>query len=149
MIAQIEAGLAKYLEENVEALASDQTASYLARAATSSETLDAGQGYVIVRCAGTEFVPGSLDVCLAMLEVMTLTPVNVAGYTSSRQGDIEQALVNAFGQGSKSNISAAVDEFSGFEWTGHFAEGFREGKEAQYFRPYLPVKASLVRAPVP
>lgn len=147
MIAQIEAGLTAYLA-TVEALAAEG-ASYLARAATSSETLDSGKGYVIVRCAGTDFVPGSLDVCLAMLEIMTLTPVNVDGYNATRQGVIEQELVNAFAQANKAAISEAVAEACGFEWTGHYAEGFREGKEAQYFRPYMPLKVSLVRAAVP
>jgi hypothetical protein len=147
MIAQIETGLATYLA-TVAALEAEG-ASYIARASTSSETLNQGQGYVVVRCAGTDFVPGSLDVCLAMLEIMTLTPVNVDGYDATRQGVIEQALVTAFAQANNAAISAAVAAACGFEWTGHFAEGFREGKEAQYFRPYLPVKASLVRVPVP
>jgi hypothetical protein len=145
MIAGLEKGLADYLAANVTALQS-QGADYIARAATSSEEYQSSEGYVIVRCLGSDFVPGSLDVCTVMLEIMTVTPVGVAAYNEARQEEIERALLEAFQQSEKATLSAAVQPETGFDWTGHYAEGFRPGSEAQYFRPYLPLRASLVRS---
>jgi hypothetical protein len=144
MIAQLEKGVADYLA-TVAALA--VAPAYLARPATSGEAMVASQGYVVVRAVDVQYVAGSdSKVALVSLELRVMTPANVEGYTAAREGVIEAAVVAAFNQANKDTINTPVAAACGYEWTGHFTEGFREGKDAQWWQPFLPVKASLVKA---
>jgi hypothetical protein len=143
MIAQLEKGLADYLE-TVPSLA--ESPAYLARAATSSEAMDSSRGYVLVKAADVDYIPGSdSTVAMVTLEFRVMTPANVEGYNAEREGVIEAAVVAAFAQTNKAAINTPVLAACGYQWTGHFTEGFREGKDTQWWQPFLPVKASLVK----
>jgi hypothetical protein len=144
MIAQLEKGVADYLA-TVETLG--VSPAYVARAATSSEAMLPGQGYVLVKAADIQYVPGSdSTVAMASLELRVMSPANVEGYNATREGVIEAAVVSAFAQANKTAISTLVVAACGYTWSGHFTEGFREGKDSQWWQPFLPVKASLVKA---
>lgn len=140
MITHLEQGLASYL---ASALASPEP-TVVARAATSTEEIDRTRPLVHVRVS-TEFLPGSETHCKGNVEITVITPAGVGDNTAAKHARIEAAVLAAMSKSHLSAISDAVRAASGFDATGMYWEGFREGSDKQFFQPFLPVVFSFVK----
>lgn len=142
MIALLEKGFADYL---AAALASPQP-SVVVRPATSSETIDRTRPLVFVRIS-TEFIPGSESHARGSVEIVVMTPAGVGDNNAAKQAQIEATVLAAMSKTNLAAISAAVFAASGYDATGLYWEGFKDGTDKQFFQPYLPVTCSLVKRP--